>query len=255
MARTSFRRHTQLLLPIALLITAPAVATAAEHATTLADTIAQSSAVVVASVSELDDRAGLKGTATDKARTKVTLHVEQVLHGANVASELELWFPVGVLPDGTIAGSTAVPRLTKGDRYIMFLRQAAGSLQIVKARDALLRIVSFPEKDVVVDQVGHGILASRQHGFLRLRKIAESLLGRFVARASETQPGLEYTSQAKLSIEDVQLATELPEVLAFIDDVARTGSPSGTTVTTDTEPGSVQLPASSTSGSDKLQAQ
>jgi hypothetical protein len=187
----------------------------------LDDLVAESGAIVVASVGAVDERAGITLQAGE-AMTKVTLKVERVLHGKVADSQVSLLFRTGYLPDGTIVGRSDTPQLTIGDRYVLFLRAHYTSSPLVNARHALLRIVSFGKRSIVVDEDGHALVASTAHGLVHLGQVAASVDDRYVeqtvAQQSESEAGLEPPG-GKLAPADVAYASDADDVIALIDDV------------------------------------
>jgi hypothetical protein len=193
----------------------------------LAEAIAASSAIVVATAGPVDDRAGLTHPPHEGGATKVTLRIEEVVHGAATPGERELWFHGGVNANGTITGSSAdPPSLLEGDRYILFLRHAPpGRSPLVRSRYALLRIVRFGDQERVVDEYGRGLVVDAHAGLRPLGKISEAMLERSIAKAREHGSGLEYVSQDRLVPTDIERASPLPAVLALIADVASRAAP------------------------------
>lgn len=204
------------------------------QATTIVDTLAQSAAVIVGTVTAIDERAGLAHPERGEALTRVTLSVDRVLLGSGAGKQVDLVFRGGVLADGSIARLSHVPLLATGDRYILFLRPEYYVSPLVNSRHALLRIVKFAERSVVVDEYGHGIVISSAHGLLHLRRIAASLTARYIeqeqARQSSAEGGqLEHYSEARLALDDVEHATDAEDVIEFIAETIRsTGKIAGT---------------------------
>lgn len=188
----------------------------------LADAVAASSAVVVATARVVDDRAGLTTAPHEGGTTRLLLALEQVLVGAATPGEREIWLRGGVLPDGSILSSSeGPPDLTEGDRYILFLRDAPrGHNPFVKFHHAVLRIVRFGDQERVVDESGRGIVAARSSGLRTLGKISEAMMERRIAMERARGSGATYDSQDRLVPADIERTSLLHDVLAVIAGAA-----------------------------------
>jgi hypothetical protein len=215
------------------------------RALALEDLVAESGAIVLGSVSAIDEDAGMKSGVP---LTRVTLDVERVLHGRVTTPLVSLLFRVGYLADGSIVRRSDTPQLSTGDRYVLFLSSSYTTSPIVPAQNALLRIVSFPERSIVVDELGHALVASASHGLVRLGPVAASVQSRHVeqlrAQQSETDGGLEVAPH-DVVLGDVQYASDVEAVLALIADVIAAVDPVAAPVPAApglTQPPSTQLP-------------
>lgn len=221
------------LLLSAVLAAAMSLVPRAVHASTsrllaLEDLVAESKLILVGTVREIDDRAGVRLEQAEPL-TRIQVEVEQVLRGKVAGSQFTMELPVGYLPDGNIVHRSDMLQFTLGDRYVMFLSGADARSPIVSAHNALLRVVSFDKRSIVVGEGGHAILASPAHGLVQLGQVAASLDARYVERLREqdgqAEGGLE-PAQHELALRDVAYASDAEEVLRLISTAVTAVDPS-----------------------------
>ncbi|MCG8553858.1 MAG: hypothetical protein MJD61_01000 [Proteobacteria bacterium] len=116
------------------------------------DIIAQSGAVVVATVTEIDSRDGLRQTPPTPL-TRIQFRTRNVLLGAGVQGEFDLRIRGGVHADGGFGRFSIVRELTVGDTYLLFIRPDYGITPLVAARHSCLRLVDF-EGAPLVERAG-----------------------------------------------------------------------------------------------------
>lgn len=217
---------TRCLTTILAATIAAAVSTAAHASTTrllaLPDLVAESRVIVVGTVKAIDERAGV-ALGEGEPITRIDIQVERTLHGTLPGRKLSLRLPVGYVADGSIVHASDTPTLHVGDRYVLFLRAPEELSPIVSASGAILRVVDFGARSIVVSESGHAIRASETHGLVQLGRVAASLAARAVeslrALDSDGQTGVEPASKP-IALGDVAYASDAEDVMNMISNIA-----------------------------------
>jgi hypothetical protein len=169
----------------------------------------RSAAVVAATVTGVDDRAG--GTGKEPL-TRVTLDVSDVLHGKTSGKAKEqLIFRGGQYPNGETLSYSNVIELSPGERYILFVRSEY-YISPLSGPASVLRITSVGGRSVVVNHAGHGLLVSPRHGFLAVGPVAAQLEARNEKLKSE--PSLVAQPEPILSLSNLELCSPVAGVFA-----------------------------------------
>jgi hypothetical protein len=134
-------------------IARPAPATAAEPkaVTDLASALAQTAAVVEATVAELRD----EYRDAEGPWTRVVLGDVKV-HAGSAPEALELWQFGGVLPNGRLMVAAELPAFVAGKRYLLFLRNTAWNVSPIVGQLAL-RVEQLGGVEVLVTSDGQAV--------------------------------------------------------------------------------------------------
>jgi hypothetical protein len=166
------RRHALSFLSSAFILGIVKLAPADSAPSSLDAILRESAAVIVATVVDVDPRAG---NETDPM-TRVSLEVSDVIRGKLPAgSRHALLFRGGELPNGAMVSYSDVVELSVAERYILFVRSEYYISPLVQAPGAVLRVAQLEGKEVVVNAAGHGVVLSALHGLVSAGPVAAPL--------------------------------------------------------------------------------
>jgi hypothetical protein len=186
------RRHALGFLASAFISTLVKAAPAGSTALSLDAMLRESAAVIVATVVDVDPRAGNESDPM----TRVSLEVSDVIRGKLPAgSGQSLVFRGGELPNGEIVSYSNVVELSIAERYILFVRSEYYISPLVQAPSAVLRVAQLEGKDVVVNAAGHGMVLSTLHGLVSAGPVAAS----FDARQAELLEHIERAGRPEVA--------------------------------------------------------
>ena len=205
------RRHVLSMLGMGGLLTiAPRASASRAEPLSLEQMMTRSAAVVAATVTSVDDRAGDKAS---EPLTRVTLDVSDVLHGRTSGKAKEqLIFRGGQFPNGETVSYSNVIELLPGERYILFVRSEYYISPLLPGSGSVLRIATVGGRSVVVNQAGHGLLVSPRHGLLAVGAVAAGLEARNERLKSE--PSLVAQPEPIQSLANLELCSPVAGVFA-----------------------------------------